>query len=71
MDQYPEINWSQVARRAFRKKLADLNLLKRLNELSSKSELTDKDAIKLGRKVNKALWKRYEEQYMEDDIDGN
>jgi hypothetical protein len=62
IDQYPEINWSQVARIAFRKKIADLNLLNRLNELTSKSELTDEDAIRLGRKVNKALWKRYKEQ---------
>ena len=56
MDQFPEINWSEVARIAIRDKIADLNLLK---EFTSKSELTEEDALELGRKVSKALSKRY------------
>ena len=56
MDQFPEINWSEVARSAIREKVADLTLL---NEFTSKSELTEEDAIELGRKVNKALAMRY------------
>ena len=56
MDQFPEINWSEVARIAIREKITDLNLLK---EFTSKSELTEEDALELGRKVNKALRKRY------------
>lgn len=56
MDLFPEINWSEVARIAIREKITDLNLLK---EFTSKSELTEEDALELGRKVNKALSKRY------------
>jgi hypothetical protein len=56
MDQFPEINWSEVARKAFREKVEDLKFLK---EFTSKSELTEEDALELGRKVNKALSKRY------------
>jgi hypothetical protein len=56
MDQFPEINWSEVARKAFREKVEDLKFLK---EFTSKSELTEEDALELGRKVNKALGKRY------------
>ena len=56
MDQFPEINWSEVARKAFREKIDDLKLLE---EFTSRSELNEKDALKLGRKVNKALAKRY------------
>ena len=56
MDQFPEINWSEVARIAIREKITDLNLLK---EFTSKSELTEEDALELGRKVNKALSRRY------------
>jgi len=56
MDQFPEINWSEVARKAFREKVEDLKFLK---EFTSKSELTEDDALELGRKVNKALSKRY------------
>jgi len=56
MDQFPEINWSEVARKAFREKVEDLKFLK---EFTSKSELIEDDALELGRKVNKALSKRY------------
>ena len=56
MDQFPEINWSEVARKAFREKVEDLRFLK---EFTSKSELTEEDALELGRKVNRALSKRY------------
>ena len=56
MDDFPEINWSEVARIAFRRKIEALKVVK---EFSSDSELTEKDALELGRKVNKALRKRY------------
>jgi hypothetical protein len=56
MDDFPEINWSEVARIAFRRKIEALRIVK---EFSSDSEFTEKDAIELGRKVNKALHKRY------------
>jgi hypothetical protein len=56
MDDFPEINWSEVARIAFKRKIEALRVLK---EFSADSELTEQDAIELGRKVNKALRKRY------------
>lgn len=56
MDEFPEINWSEVARQAFKDKIKDMHLLK---EFKSKSKLTDKDAIELGRKVSKSLSKKY------------
>ncbi|MBI5000188.1 MAG: hypothetical protein HZB92_01480 [Euryarchaeota archaeon] len=56
MDDFPEINWSEVARIAFRRRIEALRIVK---EFTSESELTEKDAIELGRKVNKALRKRY------------
>ncbi|MFH0835595.1 MAG: hypothetical protein V1834_00335 [Candidatus Micrarchaeota archaeon] len=56
MDDFAEINWSEVARQAFSRKIRDLEFLK---EVSSESTLTSGDAIKLGRKVNAALAKRY------------
>ena len=58
MDEYPWVNWSEVARIAFRKRVEELRIL---DEFRSDSELTEKDAIELGRKVNKALYKRYKE----------
>ena len=57
MDEFAEINWSEVARRAFTQKISDLEFLK---QLKAKSKLSEKDAIELGRKVNAALAKKYE-----------
>ncbi len=56
MESFPEINWSEVARQAFKHKLADLELLEKIK---SKSTLTEEDAIKLGKELNKQLAKRY------------
>lgn len=56
MDDSKEINWSEVARSAIREKLAKLRILK---SISSTSALTQKDAIELGRKINKSLHQRY------------
>lgn len=56
MDKHPEMNWSEVARQAFKEKVSQLELL---DAIASKSKLTEKDAIELGRKIKKSLWKRY------------
>jgi hypothetical protein len=56
MDKYSEINWSAVARNAIMKRL---DWLAEMDKLTAKSELTDEDTIRLGRKVNKAVAKRY------------
>jgi predicted NAD-dependent protein-ADP-ribosyltransferase YbiA (DUF1768 family) len=56
MEKFSEMNWSAVAREAFKQKIADLEFLR---EFKSKSQLTQDDAARLGRKVNEALAKRY------------
>jgi len=56
MESFSEINWSAVAREAFKQKIADLEFLR---EFKSQSELTERDALRLGGKVNKALSKKY------------
>ena len=52
MDESREINWSEVARTAIKTKVAQLKILK---AISAKSNLTEKDALELGRKINKSL----------------
>lgn len=56
MENFPEINWSEVARNSIRQKLTNLNFLKgfRLD-----SEITPKDALKLGKEVSELLGNRY------------
>ena len=55
MDEHPELNWSEIARQAIREKLA---VLKKMDILLAGSKLTEKDAVSIGRKVNKAVAKR-------------
>lgn len=52
MDTFPEMNWSEVARQAFAQKLQDLEFLRKFKE---KSTLTEEDALRLGKKVSRAV----------------
>ena len=56
MDGHPELNWSEIARRSIKEKL---ELLKRMDKLLEKSTLTEEDAIRIGRKINKAAAKKF------------
>ncbi len=55
MDEAKVINWSAVAREAINEKLNQLRILK---TIMSKSKLTEKDALELGKKINKSLHER-------------
>ena len=56
MENFPEMNWSEVARQAFMQRIKDLEFLKKFK---SDSTLTEEEALKLGRELNKNLAKRY------------
>nr|MDO8114561.1 hypothetical protein [Candidatus Sigynarchaeota archaeon] len=56
MDQFSEINWSEVARKAILQKIEDLEFLE---EFKSRSDMDEKTALELGKKVNASLSKRY------------
>ncbi len=62
MESSPEMNWSEVARAAIREKLTQLKLLKLI---ASKSKLTEKDALELGRKLRRAVHERHVKEYPE------
>lgn len=59
MSQFPEINWSEIARAAI---IQRVSMLERFKEFTKESTLTEEDAIRLGREVNKRLAKRYVER---------
>jgi len=50
------VNWSEVARAAIKEKILQLKLL---DSIASKSKLTEKDALEIGKKINKSMHKRY------------
>ena len=56
MEMFPEMNWSEVARQAFMQRIKDLEFLRKFK---SDSTLTEEDALRLGRELNKNLAKRY------------
>jgi len=56
MEAFPEINWSEVARQAFKKKINDLEFLRKF---ISDSSFTEADALKFGREVSKRVLARH------------
>jgi len=56
LDEFPEINWSAVARQAFLEKIHDLELLR---QFKKESRMTDEKALKLGKKLRKQLAARF------------
>jgi len=55
MDSFKEMNWSEVARQAFRQKVEDLEFLR---NFTAKSKLTEEDALRIGKKVSAAVAQR-------------
>ncbi|MCD6478287.1 MAG: hypothetical protein J7L44_00165 [Candidatus Diapherotrites archaeon] len=56
MKEHPAIDWSGVAEKAIKERITKLQLF---DTIASESRLTEKDALKLGRKINRALWDKH------------
>ncbi len=59
MDKSRFINWSEVAREAIKVKIEQLKIL---NEIATKSKLTEKDAKEIGEKIKKSMLQRYQNE---------
>lgn len=62
MNSLPELNWSEIARKAISEKAAEFALFK---SIVAKSKLSKEDALKLGGKVNEGIYKRYKKKFEE------
>ena len=62
MDKFAWLNWSELAREAFVRRMKQLEVLERLDKDFEKSELTDEDCIRLGKKLREDIWKRYKKE---------
>ncbi len=58
MRQHTELKWSDIARQAFEKKIKEIELM---NKVLSKSELTEKDAERIGHQIKDKIGKRFAE----------
>ena len=56
MKKHPEIKWSEVARQAIWEYARKLELL---DEIASKSKLSEKEAVEIGEAVKKGISERY------------
>ena len=56
MERHKEIKWSEVARNAIWEKATKLELV---DKLISNSRLTEKDALDIGRKINRGIARRH------------
>ena len=56
MDHFKEINWSEVARQAIRQKAI---LLEKMNQLLSKSRLSELEAETYGARIKKSVLKKH------------
>lgn len=56
MEKYKEVKWSEVARRAMWDHAKKLEIM---DKIASKSRLTEKDAVELGRKIKGGMSKKH------------
>ena len=63
MNELDEINWSAVARNAFKEKIRLAEEIKIVERIAKKSKLTEKDAKKIADKINKNASKRFIEMH--------
>jgi hypothetical protein len=61
MENFSWLNWSEIARESFAKRMKQLEALSKLERDFEKSELTDEDCIELGRKLRKDIWKKFKQ----------
>jgi len=59
MEEHPEINWSEVTRQAIQEKIETLDVM---DELTSESELTERDVAKIADKINRSARERVHEE---------
>ncbi|MFH1711458.1 MAG: hypothetical protein ABH840_04060 [Nanoarchaeota archaeon] len=56
------INLSVLAMHELLREFKRQKVLKKLEEFSKGSDLTDEEALKLGRKIKEGIWKKYKEK---------
>lgn len=56
MDEHEKVNWSEIAREAFREEIRKIELA---DSIASRSELTEEDAEEIGEKIKQGLAERH------------
>lgn len=56
MDEFPEINWSEIARQAINQRIQELTLLR---SITAKSKLTEENVEEIGKKIKMAIAEKH------------
>ncbi len=59
IDELTEINWSESVRRFLSEKVRREALLRKLDEMLGKSEITEEEVLKLGEKAKAGMLRKY------------
>ena len=59
MEDFPWVNWSEIARKAISEEVSEYRLFK---SIVAKSKLSQKDALEISEKVNEGLYKAYKKK---------
>ena len=59
MSEIKSVNWSEETRAFLQDRVKRLRLLQKLDEITKNSQLTERDVIELGRKINAGIAKRH------------
>ena len=59
MELFKEINWSEVMRNTLSEKVRRLEIMKRLDELTAGSKLTEEDVKRIADKIKEGVAKRH------------
>ena len=63
MEKFPWINWSEVSREEAVKRELLHEDFEEFNRIVSKSKLTEEDAMRLAKEVNRGMHERYKKLY--------
>lgn len=67
MGEFPEINWSQVAREAFEERVEEMRKLERMrdfeimDDLAAESDLTERDATEIAERIDRRMAEEFVE----------
>ena len=62
LEEFPEINWSEVLRALISEKVKRLEILKKLDKAFENSEMTEDDALRIGNEIKESMWKKYKKK---------
>ena len=64
MDKLPELNWSEIVREILSEKVKRVLLLKKLDKMLEKSELTEEDCMRMSREAKKSMHKKFSKEVL-------